>query len=162
MGRADYGKGQVPNDPKHLVEEGYDRIACEYLTWTTSSPSPRMEYLQKLLNCLPQGSRTLELGCGAGVPGTQILAAHSQVTANDISTTQIALARQNVPQANIIQSDMMSLTFPSSNFDAVVAFYSVIHLPRVSKHILRLSFPISGCILSCSILLLKHSDCVQI
>jgi SAM-dependent methyltransferase len=136
MAQADNAKEHSPDESKRIVETGYDQIASEYLKWTTSDSSPRIEYLQKLLKLLPQGSRTLELGCGAGIPATQMLARHSHVTANDISTVQIALARQNIPKANIIQSDMMSLAFPPGNFDAVVALYSIIHLPRVEQEVM--------------------------
>jgi len=72
----------------------------------------------------------LELGCGAGRPCTQILAEHAEVTGVDISATQLALAKQLVPKAHFIQADMMSLAFPGNLYDAIVAFYSIIHLPR--------------------------------
>ncbi|KAJ7696771.1 hypothetical protein B0H17DRAFT_1053002, partial [Mycena rosella] len=44
-----------------------------------------------------------ELGCGAGVPCTQVLVEHGlNVTGNDISAAQIALAREHVPKATLI------------------------------------------------------------
>lgn len=54
------------------------------------------------------------------------------VTANDISSTQLALAAQNLPSDKVIfvQGDMMTLDFPPDSFSAVVATYSLIHLPR--------------------------------
>jgi Methylase involved in ubiquinone/menaquinone biosynthesis len=75
----------------------------------------------------------LELGCGAGVPCTQLLASHEyiDVTANDISDTQIAMAKVRLPQSvNLIQGDMMGLKFSQEHFDAVTAMYSIFHLPR--------------------------------
>ena len=39
-------------------------------------------------------------------------------------------ARANVPGGTFIHSDVMSVDFPPSHFDAVVAFCSVFHLPR--------------------------------
>ena len=128
-------------DPKHLVESGYDRVAQRYLEFTqrdlqTDKPSARMDYLRKLLERLPVQAEVLELGCGAGVPCTQLLAQQTHVTGVDISATQIALARQNVPTATLFQADMMTLTFPSASFDAVVAFYSLIHLPRIEQAVL--------------------------
>ena len=128
-------------DPKRLVESGYDRVAQRYLEFTqrdmqTDKPSARMHYLGKLLKCLPVQAEVLELGCGAGVPCTQLLAQQAHVTGVDISAAQIALARQNVPTATLFQTDMMTLAFPSASFDAVVAFYSLIHLPRVEQVVL--------------------------
>src|SRR2546429_8375786 len=78
----------------------------------------------------PQGAHVLDLGCGMGVPTTATLAQHFTVTGVDISAHQIELARQKVPQATFIQSDISLLDFPPRSFDAVVAFYSLFCLPR--------------------------------
>lgn len=124
-----------PQDPKAVVRSGYDQMADTYLNWTTAIDSPRLKYLEKLLSKLPDSStaRVLELGCGAGVPGTQTLAKQCrEVVANDISDAQIKLARVNVPNANVqfIREDMTQLHFDPGSLDAVVAFYSILHLPR--------------------------------
>ena len=129
------------DDFKRLVESGYDSIAPRYLefaqrnlAWEQSTA--RMSYLQKLLARLPAQAQVLELGCGAGIPCTQLLARQARVTGVDISAAQIALARQHVPDAILSQADMMMLTFPPASFDAVVAFYSIIHLPRAEQIVL--------------------------
>ncbi len=125
----------MKDDPKYLVEKGYDHIAPRYLEWSTPSPA-RMSYLQTLLERLPAQAQVLELGCGAGVPCTQLLAQHVRVTGIDISAAQIALAKQHVPNATLFQADMMALVFSSATFDAIVAFYSIIHLPRTEQPVL--------------------------
>ncbi|HEX6780069.1 MAG TPA: class I SAM-dependent methyltransferase, partial [Ktedonobacterales bacterium] len=68
--------------------------------------------------------------CGVGLPTARILAERFQVTGADLSARHIALARQNVPNATFLQADMTALTFPPARFDAVVGFYSIIHVPR--------------------------------
>ncbi len=125
----------MQDDPKRLVERGYNQIARRYLEWNTPSPA-RLGYLQKLLERLPPQAQVLELGCGAGVPCTQTLAQHAQVTGIDISAAQIELAKQHVPNALLRQADMMSLAFSPATFDAIVAFYSIIHLPRAEQPVL--------------------------
>jgi len=120
---------------KSLVQQSYDKIAQEYNDWTSAIESPRVPKLQDLLNHVPNSSEgaVLELGCGAGIPGTQLLASKfHKVVANDISDAQIHLAKNNLKSDNVefIAGDMTKLTFAPSNFDAVVAFYSIIHLPR--------------------------------
>jgi len=117
---------------KTLVESAYDAIAPNYLAWSAPRPTTaRMQYIDQLAGLLPAGARVLELGCGAGVPSTQVLVKHGlDVTGVDISATQIALAREHVPGAKLIQADMMSLSFEPRSFDAIVAFYSVFHLPK--------------------------------
>lgn len=61
---------------------------------------------------------------------TAALAEGRTVTGIDISATQIAAARRNVPAATFTQADMTALDFEPASFDAVVAFYSLTHVPR--------------------------------
>ena len=91
-----------------------------------------MAYLNKfLIGILQPGAAVLELGCGAGVPCTQkLISSGLKVTGVDISSAQVDLAREHVPQATLIHGDMMSLEFKAGTFDAIVAFYSVFHLPK--------------------------------
>jgi SAM-dependent methyltransferase len=124
---------ESPNalDPKRVVEQGYDRIAERHLEWIHDSRTEeRARYTSVLLNGLPAGAEVLDLGCGAGVPTTQQLARRFRVTGVDISARQIALARQDVPEAHFIQADITQLDFAPASFDAVSAFYAIIHVPR--------------------------------
>jgi len=123
-----------PGDPKRIVADGYDRIAPRYLEWSALRPSaPRLHWLGRALELIPARSSVLELGCGAGVPMTRALAEGRHVTAVDISATQIALARRNVPAATFLEADMTTLDFPPASFDAVAAFYSLTHVPRAEQ-----------------------------
>jgi len=118
-------------DPKRIVAEGYDAISERYLAWSDLRPSPtRLRYLGLALELIPAGSDVLELGCGAGIPMTAALAEGRTVTGIDISATQIAAARRNVPAATFKQADMTALEFEPASFDAVVAFYALTHVPR--------------------------------
>jgi cyclopropane fatty-acyl-phospholipid synthase-like methyltransferase len=73
----------------------------------------------------------LDLGCGAGVPVTRWLSEKGfAVTGVDVSARQLDLARNLVPDASFIKADMTELTFSPETFDAVVAFHSIIHVPR--------------------------------
>jgi SAM-dependent methyltransferase len=120
-----------PADPKQIVAAGYDEIAERYLAWSDLRPSPtRLRYLALALELIPAGSHVLELGCGAGIPMTVALAATRAVTGVDISRTQLEMARRNVPTATFIEADMTTLAFDPASFDAVVAFYSLTHVPR--------------------------------
>lgn len=126
------------NSTKAIIEHGYDQVAPAYLAWSAPRPTlTRARYIDRLLKHLPKGAKVLELGCGAGVPSTQTLIAHGlDVTGVDISAGQIALAREHVPEATLMHSDMMQLSFPPSTFDAVVGFYSIFHLPRDEQGIM--------------------------
>jgi SAM-dependent methyltransferase len=121
----------APRDPKRLVAAGYDTIAERYLEWSALRPSAvRLHYLDRAIQLIPPDANVLELGCGAGIPMTRALAADRRVTGVDISAAQIEMARRNVPAATFIEQDMTTLDFPSASFDAVVAFYSLTHVPR--------------------------------
>ncbi|KAF7344018.1 S-adenosyl-L-methionine-dependent methyltransferase [Mycena venus] len=119
-------------NPKSHIEHGYDVVADKYLAWSSARPTTtRMKYIADLVEKLPTGADVLELGCGAGVPATQVLIEHGlKVTGNDISAAQIALARKHVPEATLIQGDMLALDFAPGSFDAVLGFYSIFHLPK--------------------------------
>ncbi|CAG8087324.1 unnamed protein product [Penicillium olsonii] len=120
------------------IKKAYDDIAYTYLDWTQPSHATRLAYLENMLQSLEPSSKSiLELGCGAGVPCTQLLASRGyHVTANDISESQIALARERLPSSvDLLQGDMMGLEF-GQQFDAVLAMYSIFHLPRDEQTII--------------------------
>jgi ubiquinone/menaquinone biosynthesis C-methylase UbiE len=119
------------DEPEKIVAMGYDEMAADYGSWTLRHERPdRDKYTNLLMENLPDGAALLELGCGPGDPTTKTLAQRYKVTANDISESCLALARQNAPTATFIRSDMTSLDFPADSFDAVVAFYAFHHVPR--------------------------------
>lgn len=125
------------DSPKRTVEQSYDEIADPYLTWVQSQTSPRQRYTTRVLENAPKSPRILELGCGAGVPITRMLLDHgAQVVANDISAKQISLAKERCPTAELIQGDMMSLSFESESFDGAVSFYAIFHLPRSEQKVM--------------------------
>jgi cyclopropane fatty-acyl-phospholipid synthase-like methyltransferase len=119
----------VDRSPARVVAEGYDIMADRYLAWTVEGPT-RLAYLDRLLGMLPDGSRVLELGCGAGEPVARRLSERHRVTGVDLSPEQIARARARVPDADFLIGDMTQLVLEPASFDAVVAFYSIIHVPR--------------------------------
>jgi SAM-dependent methyltransferase len=117
--------------PKDIVAQGYDRIAERYYEEASRAYSEeRQQCIAFLVEQLPAGASVLELGCGVGLPIARILAQRFRVTGVDISARHIALARQNVPEAIFLHADMTALSFLPASFDAVVAFYSIIHVPR--------------------------------
>jgi len=118
-------------ESKLVVATGYDALGPAYPAWSARVIDPgRTHFVDQLDQRLPQGAAVLDLGCGPGIPSTRQLAHRFQVTGVDISAGQLALASANVPGAKFVQADISTVTFPDSAFDAVTAFYSLIHLPR--------------------------------
>ena len=83
-----------------------------------------------LLARVPRGADILELGCGAGGPTTQRLAAHGRLTGVDISAEQLRRARERIPAATFIHGDAAAVELPDGAFDAVVSLYALNNLPR--------------------------------
>jgi cyclopropane fatty-acyl-phospholipid synthase-like methyltransferase len=117
-------------EPHELVARGYDRAAEQYARLEGAIEWPRMRWLRDLLARLPAGSRVLDLGCGSGIPATQAIAEHHTAVGVDVSARQVELARANVPAAEFRRADILDLEFPPESFDAVVAFYTLDHIPR--------------------------------
>ena len=119
-------------DPRtQLVGRGYDVIGEDFAEWRDRIVGdPRREWEQELVSRLQDGARVLELGCGAGVPEAQRLAAHLQVTGVDVSAEQVRRASAAVPEAEFIHADFTALELEPESFDAVVSFYAFNHVPR--------------------------------
>jgi cyclopropane fatty-acyl-phospholipid synthase-like methyltransferase len=86
--------------------------------------------VERLVAGLDPGVHVLDLGCGPGVPTAGRLAPDFAVTGVDISARQIDAARTAVPAPEFIVADMTAIEFPSASFAAVVALYSLIHVPN--------------------------------
>jgi SAM-dependent methyltransferase len=84
-----------------------------------------------LIEQLSSGARVLDAGCGTGLPTAhQLLDAGLSVTGIDISEVMLALARKNVPDAGLRRLDVTEVGPELGSFDAVVAFFSLLMLPR--------------------------------
>ncbi|CAA9478698.1 MAG: hypothetical protein AVDCRST_MAG02-4687 [uncultured Rubrobacteraceae bacterium] len=120
------------SDPhRELVERGYDRVAERYLATKDPEDPLALSALEDLSQNLQPGAKVLDLGCGAGVPTTlQLTRRGFVVTGVDVSERQLELVRKLVPEATFLKADMTELDFGPNAFDAVVAFHSIIHVPR--------------------------------
>jgi len=117
------------NKNSKLVRKGYDRIAEKYMSVRKQFVNYR--YLENLEKQLSPSSEILDLGCGAGKPIDRffINKGHS-VSGIDISKTQIKLAKRNVPEARYKVKDISNLKRAEYQVNAVVSFYTIIHVPR--------------------------------
>jgi SAM-dependent methyltransferase len=119
------------DDPKQIVERGWDEVADTFAEWQRAvQGSERLEHLDDLLRRLPLQPYVLELGSGAGVRSTLVLAERGRLTGVDISIEQIKRARDRIPEARFVHGDVMAVEFGPEMFDAVVSFYVLNNLPR--------------------------------
>jgi SAM-dependent methyltransferase len=114
-----------------IVAAGYDRIVGRFAAWQREiRGSQRLEWLERLLTLLPEQPDVLELGVGAGVRSSRILAARGRLTGVDVSEEQLRRARERLPGSRLLQADLATLTLPEASFDAVVSFYVLNNLPQ--------------------------------
>jgi SAM-dependent methyltransferase len=119
------------DDPKRIVERGYDAIADRFAGWQARiSDETRLRYVADLLELLPERPDVLELGVGAGVESSQILAAQGRLTGIDLSREQLRRARERLPGATLIHGDLTAVDLPAAAFDAVVSLYVLNNLPQ--------------------------------
>ncbi len=116
-------------NPKEIVKKGYDAIGGKY-TSERNENLREMDFLPEFTKCIPEGGKILDLGCGGGIPFTKYLSKRFEVIGIDISPGQIKLARKNVKDASFICSDVTTFKFPRNFFDGILAYYSIIHIPR--------------------------------
>ena len=116
-------------DPKEIVRKGYNIVAEKY-TSKRFDDLTEMNFLPEFANYIPKGGKVLDLGCGAGIPFTRYLSDRFNVTGIDISPKQIELACKNVPNATFLCEDMTNMNFLDAEFHGVLAYYSIIHVPR--------------------------------
>ena len=126
----------MPQDPKAIVRRGYDAVSYAYRGDEEDEHCAIYHaWLDELLPSIPRGAAVLDLGCGNGVPVSRRLARDYALTGVDLSEVQIERARRNVqagpglPAPVLLAADMTALRFPAGSFAAVVAFYSIIHVP---------------------------------
>ena len=112
---------------REMVRQGYDACAEVY---GSSRKREAGGEIRGLIERLAEGASVLDVGCGAGVPIARSLSRMYRVTGVDVSRDMVRLARRNVPEGEFFCEDVMSVEFDEESFDAVVAFYSIFHLPR--------------------------------
>lgn len=118
------------SNPKDVVRDGYDALEGRYLDWTLNvDPVHRLTYQSTVCDRLLAGSRVVELGCGPGTTATGVADRHRYVGV-DFSASQLALASAKLPSASFVRADMTQVAFRPGTVDCVLAFYSLIHVPR--------------------------------
>jgi SAM-dependent methyltransferase len=129
---------KLPANIKSRLEESYDAIAPRYNDWAVGDSSLRLKNVDKFLPLLIAKNEevsVLELGCGSGLPVSNYLLSHPNinVTANDLSSVQVGIAKENLSKyagrVSFVHGDMLGLRFADQSFDAIIGFYSIIHLP---------------------------------
>jgi ubiquinone/menaquinone biosynthesis C-methylase UbiE len=112
------------------VRAAYDTLAPTFGRWNASiEGDPWERFVSELEKRVDDGARVLDFGCGDGTK-TRRLAERFEVVGVDVSPEQLRLARTAAPEVTFVEADFSELDFPADTFDAVTAFYSIMHVPR--------------------------------
>ncbi len=123
-------------DAKELVRRGYDAVSLAYRA-DDAEDDEYGQWLAEIAPEVPRGGRVLDLGCGCGIPSDRWLVAHGfDVVGVDVSPVQIERARRLIPSATFVLADMTDIVFPAEYFDAVIALYSIFHVPLHEQRLL--------------------------
>ncbi|MEO5989933.1 MAG: class I SAM-dependent methyltransferase [Candidatus Eisenbacteria bacterium] len=120
----------VTQDPRAVVREAYERASRAYRGDDFDYAGSGYAYwLDRFMVGLRPGARVLDAGCGNGLPAARELARRCAVTGIDLSPVNVERARKLVPGARFMCADMTTVAIEPGSFDAIVAFYSLIHVP---------------------------------
>ena len=110
----------------------YDAMAPTWTQWADAVVPPlRERFTNVLLERLPPTSCVLEIGCGSGVPVAALLAHHFDLVHGiDISGEMVRHAQAVVPTGHFEVGDIAQADYDEASFDGIVAFTSLVHLPR--------------------------------
>lgn len=113
---------------KDAVRRSYDELADAYAV-QRSENGRGTQLLEGFLESLSDSSRVLDAGCGQGAPVLTRLSDSTTAFGVDFSREQLTLAAANAPDAVLVQGDMTTLPLEAATVDAVVAYWSLIHIP---------------------------------
>jgi SAM-dependent methyltransferase len=123
------------------TQTSYDRVADEYVR-RISDELKKKPLDRQLLDRFAENVRNLgaacDIGCGPGHVARYLHERGVKICGVDISTEMVERACRLTPGVEFRQGDMMALDVPDEAWAGIVAFYSVIHIPRMDVvHALR-------------------------
>ncbi|MBB5958307.1 SAM-dependent methyltransferase [Saccharothrix tamanrassetensis] len=84
-----------------------------------------------LLDRLPESARVLDIGSGTGRPvAAELVAAGHRVMGVDVSKEMVAIAREQVPDADFVHADIREWNSADGSWDAVCAFFPFLQMTR--------------------------------
>jgi ubiquinone/menaquinone biosynthesis C-methylase UbiE len=122
-------------DPQKLsdCQSSYDRIAEEYTTRIAGElehkPLDRM-LLDEFAARVKGAGRVCELGCGPGHVARYLHDRGVEIFGIDLSPGMLEQARKLNAAIDFQQGNMLALNVEDGSWAAIVAFYSIIHIPR--------------------------------
>jgi SAM-dependent methyltransferase len=117
------------------IRESYDRIAEEYARRIyhelDGKPFDR-ELLTRFASELRDRGEVCDIGCGPGHVARYLQGLGIEVFGLDLSPAMVELAQRLNPGIRFQTGDMLALDLPSAALAGLVAFYSIVNIPKSS------------------------------
>jgi ubiquinone/menaquinone biosynthesis C-methylase UbiE len=110
------------------IRTSYDNVAVSYAE-LVANPADGEDAAFDLLAQLVDGL-VLDVGCGPGRTTGSLAARGLQVVGIDLSPGMIEVARRDHPDLDFRVGSMTALDVPEGSVAGIVAWWSIIHLPR--------------------------------
>lgn len=114
------------------VRRAYDELAETYAAQRDDA-GPAQELVEAFVTSLPSEAVVLDVGCGQGEPVLSHLAESVTAHGMDFSRSQLRLAAEAAPGARLVKGEMTRLPYQSGSVDAIVALWSLIHVPNADQ-----------------------------
>jgi SAM-dependent methyltransferase len=89
------------------------------------------DFLIRFSALIEKQGNVLDIGCCSTAQQARFFRGNGfTVTSIDLSENCIETAKRNFPCIDFIQMDMLAMDFSDDSFDAINAFYSIIHIPN--------------------------------
>ncbi|ELP67206.1 class I SAM-dependent methyltransferase [Streptomyces turgidiscabies] len=111
----------------------FDALGPDYEKAFAHAPA-HVAALDWLIERLPSGARTLDVGSGTGQPtAAALVAAGHTVLGVDVSPVMVELAVRQVPEAEFRCGDIRELPLEADSFDGVCVFFSLLQMTRAEQ-----------------------------
>lgn len=110
----------------------YDSIARQYDRLVADQPgaAAAASFLAEYLGPSAPVRRMLELGCGTGLFSRLVTILARDLHGVDLSMGQLREARARLPDAHLVQGDILHLPYRDASFEAVISLEVLPHFPR--------------------------------
>lgn len=111
-------------------DNAHEEYLSEYRDELNNKPYDK-DFLLRFIEKIPPNGKILDIGCCSTAQQARFFVSNGfKVTSIDLSEKCIETAKINFPEIEFEQMDMTEMNFEKDSFDAVNAFYSIIHIPN--------------------------------